>query len=500
MDSTNKKDKKDTADRKNRKNETDKKDKKEWKPYKKILNRYSLELGKSAEVMEKKHSDVLFRTTVSVTAPILFAYVSWVLIDAAARGKEKLYFLARDGYVMLQIAKILCQKYQIPIECRYLYASRIAWRLPQYHLMGESCIEKIGLNGMNITLDKILERGALSEKEKEQIRIQLGLDPKEMERVLSKEEIEQYKEILVKQTKLLDYVYAHSKIAYRQTMGYLEQEGLWDGKAFAIVDIGWVGSMQESLTSLLESRRTDKKTGSPKTEDKKLEGYYFGMLGKTNKKSVYKTKEMDSCGIYHTWYFKARGQIKRKLYFSHNLFECMCCAADGMTIGYGYNKELEQYQPVFASRENRNIGKWDIKRQIGTIESYTKVAVTQIKDLKVWEKQTDTKKMVYQLCKQFMVHPTLEQAEYYGRFLFSDDVTENHMVELAPVMTEKQIRQNSVWKHIVNRLIPRRFSQIEKQSCWMEGTLVRSKCGGKCWKRLDYFLYKFLLFIVLNGL
>lgn len=457
----------------------------EWKQYEKILNRYSPELRNSTYKMIKNKESVLFRTTICVTAPVLFAYVSWVLMDAIARGKERLYFLARDGYAMLQIAEVLCKKYQIPIECRYLYASRIAWRLPQYHLMGEQCMEKICLNGTHITLDKILERGALSEEEKEQIRIQLGLNQREIKRVLSKEEIEQYKDILVKQTTLLDYVYAHSRKAYRQTMGYLEQEGLLEEKAFAIVDAGWVGSMQESLASLLKSRSTLDKT----VYTEQVEGYYFGMLGTGKKQNL--------CS-YHTWYFKASGQIKRKLYFSHNLFECMCCAADGMTEGYKYNKEQKRYQPIFASRENLNIGKWDIKMQLDAIKAYAQIAATQIEDIKKWEKQTDTREMTYQLCKRFMVYPTPEQAEYYGTFLFSDDVTEKHMMELAPIMTEEQIRQNSVWNHIRNRMIPNRFSPIEIQSCWMEGTLVRSNCKRKYWKRLDYFFYKFLLFIFLR--
>lgn len=456
-------------------------DKSEWKTYLNILNKSSPELGRSACSMLKEKDNVLFGTTVCVTAPVLFAYVSWVLTDAAERGKERLYFLARDGYVMYRIAEILCKKYKFSVECRYLYASRIAWRLPQYHLMGEACMDKICLNGIDVTLDKILERGALSIKEKEQIRIQLGLNLKEMDRVLKKEEIEHYKEILIQNTEMLRYVYQHSREAYQTTYGYLEQEGLLESGNFAIVDAGWTGSMQESLNCLIENMKTDRKI-----QIGLIDGYYFGMLGYPVKENVPEN--------YHTWYFKGKGDRKRKIFFSHNLFECMCCAKDGMTIGYRYNREENQYEPVFGSERNLNIGKWDVEMQINTICRFAKNATARIENIEEWEKKIDAKKMVYWLCKLFMVHPTKEQADCYGKFLFSDDVTEKHVMELAPVMTEQQIRQNSVWNHIKNRLLPNRFTQIEQQSCWMEGTLARSECRWKRWRLFDVFLYKFVLF------
>lgn len=460
-------------------------DKTEWKAYWNIIKRYSPELGRCVDQMRKEKHTVLFQTTICVTAPVLFAYVTWVLMDAVTRKTKRLYFLARDGYVLHQIAEVLCRYYQLPIECRYLYASRIAWRLPQYHLMKEQCMEKICLNGTHLTLNKILERGALSEAEKQKIQKQLGLKKEEMESVLGREELERYKERLVKRTKLLDYIYAHSKEAYQNTIGYLRQEGLLEQKRFAIVDLGWMGSMQESLRCLLASQNAAVL----------IDGYYFGILGSPFGKEFRKKQRQN---YYHTWYFQAEKGIKRKLLFSHNLLECMCCAKDGMTIGYRLDKERRRYQPVFASRENWNMGKWDIELQIHTVQRFAQQAVKQIVNIEEWEKHTNTRRMTERLCRRFMVYPTKEQAEYYGRFLFSDDVTERHIMELAPVMTEEQIRQNSVWNHIKNRVCPSKAKRIEVQSYWMEGTLARSGCKRKYQKTWDILFYKFLLFGILR--
>ena len=59
-----------------------------------------------------------------VLSPALHGYILWVLREAAASGKKRLYFLARDGYLMYRTAVILCRELELPLECRYLCCSR----------------------------------------------------------------------------------------------------------------------------------------------------------------------------------------------------------------------------------------------------------------------------------------------------------------------------------------------------------------------------------------
>ena len=67
--------------------------------------------------------------------PILFDYVWWILYQAQQRGIQRLYFLARDGYLLREIAQQFCARFGLKIECRYLYCSRAALRMPSYHLL-----------------------------------------------------------------------------------------------------------------------------------------------------------------------------------------------------------------------------------------------------------------------------------------------------------------------------------------------------------------------------
>lgn len=60
-------------------------------------------------------------------APICFGYINWILYNAKKRGITRLYFIARDGYILEKAAKILIEKYKLEIQVRYIYGSRIAW-------------------------------------------------------------------------------------------------------------------------------------------------------------------------------------------------------------------------------------------------------------------------------------------------------------------------------------------------------------------------------------
>lgn len=66
-------------------------------------------------------------------APVLYAYIYWVLKEAKKRDIHTLYFLARDGYIMNKIARVICENEELDICCRYLYCSRMSLRMPTYH-------------------------------------------------------------------------------------------------------------------------------------------------------------------------------------------------------------------------------------------------------------------------------------------------------------------------------------------------------------------------------
>jgi len=59
-------------------------------------------------------------------------YVMWVLRDALDRGLECLYFIARDGHYLKQIADAVIAERELPMQTRYIHGSRQAWWVASY--------------------------------------------------------------------------------------------------------------------------------------------------------------------------------------------------------------------------------------------------------------------------------------------------------------------------------------------------------------------------------
>ena len=77
--------------------------------------------------------------------------------------------------------------------------------------------------------------------------------------IFSSEQIQEIHFQLQKNNKFLKYVMAHSREEYPNVIGYLKQEGLLDDISYAIVDSGWVGSIQKSISHLVESTGCNRK-------------------------------------------------------------------------------------------------------------------------------------------------------------------------------------------------------------------------------------------------
>lgn len=87
----------------------------------------------------------------SIGGPLLVPYVAWILRRCARDNITRLYFIARDGYILKQIADIIIKENQLRIDTFYLYGSRVAWRIPSFQ--GKE--NELSLFFQNISLDKI---------------------------------------------------------------------------------------------------------------------------------------------------------------------------------------------------------------------------------------------------------------------------------------------------------------------------------------------------------
>lgn len=410
---------------------------------------------------KKSNSSVQCMIAAYVISPTIYSFVAWVLEDAIQRKKERLYFLSRDGYVMYHIAKIMCEEKKLPIECKYLYCSRYSLRSAQFSMLAEKSLDYICLGGMNVTFEKLMDRAGLNEYEIEKTAGILGYQ-KRRNTGMTYNEVKSMQNVLKDCSYFMERLYEHAEENYPFVTGYLKQEGLLDDVPFAIVDSGWTGSMQKSLQYLLHSMG----------KDIILEGYYFGM---------YEYPRDMKKENYHCYYFKPEKFLRRKVYFSNNLFECIYSSPEGMVTGYTMHDR--KYLPVFEKPNNPNAESITFHTEV--IKDFTTEMIS-----KNWNEGNLA--TIEKLLSIFMGKPTEDEAREYGKYVFCDDVIGEKQQTVAAILSSSEIKDNFLLSKAANMFAKK--GRIIKESAWMEGSIMLNQDMGE--RKLKHCaLYKYALYI-----
>ena len=434
----------------------------EQKRYRACLQE-SPRLFRPAEALDWE-ADIVGRVSRYVLAPVLGVFAEWVLGQARRDGRRRLYFLARDGYLPYQAVRLLCQKRGLPLECRYLCCSRYSLRVPLFHrLPREETLNYVCRSGVDVTLPKILVRAGLDRREADAVRESLPLSGSGEER-LSYAELGEIRRLLADCPLFWEYTDRHSRLAWPGLAGYLRQEGLLEEQPDALVDSGWVGSMQKTLGGALELLgRT-----------RPLRGYYWGL---------YELPDGVRRGDYRSCFFTPEGELREKVFFCNSLFEAIFTAPHGMTLSY--RQEGGRFVPCYAPMaESRTAF---VRRLEGLLLPYiARFAEEQAPDE---AQQRAELRTVGKLLARFMGSPSREEAEAFGSLPFSDDVLEEAGRQIASPLTETELTAG----HALGRI--RAAAGIKKggvrDSAWYEGSAVRFSSGPRRHLR-QYRLYQYL--------
>lgn len=430
--------------------------------------------------MQRSEENETFRGVSDyVLAPALNAYVLWVLQQALVSGKKRLYFLARDGYLMYQTAQVYCRKLRLPIECRYLYCSRYSVRIPMFHLNMAEAMDYICRGGIDVTLQKIFERAGLGKTEQKEV-LRYFPASGNADEIIPYARLSEIRDILETCEPFREAVIRHSREAMPGLTGYFYQEGLLDDVPCALVDSGWVGSMQKVISQVLTYMRNQKPPASGTACDCRLEGYYWGL---------YELPDGVKASDYHCYYFSPGENLREKVYFSNCLFEGIFSAPHGMTLGY--MQEGGCYRPILdeVSPEKQKFMEAVEKRILQYAEEKAETMLPEnLRHMDPGQNQ----RTVYQLLKLFMGEPTRQEAELFGSLQFSDDVLEHGGQQMAAPLSAQELRDNHVG-HKILRMLGIQKGAV-RESAWYEGSAVRSGRGAGRHLR-SYAGYKYLLYL-----
>jgi FMN phosphatase YigB (HAD superfamily) len=205
-----------------------------------------------------------------VLGPIVFAFLCWLVGHPALKSVSSLHFLSREGFLLHRIYQLLCDQYPalaLP-PGSYLYASRRA------ALSASQALEFAPRR----LLPEVRFEGSMADLLSQRIGLELTQEtdlanwslklPEDEDKVLSALQL------------LEDRIVAHASDELAAYRTYLEQTGLTNSLAPAVVDIGYSATIQAGLQIIAERPMTGFYLGTtPKARQvEERAGRAFGYL------------------------------------------------------------------------------------------------------------------------------------------------------------------------------------------------------------------------------
>lgn len=377
---------------------------------------HQLSVGVSRSVREAaKEESVAYEVGCSLAGPILYPYMKWVLNESIRRGINRLYFVARDGWILEQIADVIIQAEGYSIKTHYIYGSRKAWRLPAFDGSKEEFHRIIKNSGM----DEVFCLDDLAEVFQLKTETLIHFLPKEYRGMRREEKFVYFqKDNILKQLQESDsfrsYLVENQKKNRALVIRYLQQEIDFSDENYAFVELSGTGMTQKWLAKLIGSFYYGK-----------IRNYYFKL------DRIYVKGQCSFLNFYPS-------NMKRSY-----MLELLCRAPHGQTEGY---RETEnKIIPVLEPREGMQIKKYYIETYRDAVISY----VRQMEWIFVQNGFSYSAKlnMINEYMRVIAEFPPKRIADYFCHMPFSLEGRKNSMTIFAPWISNKQLRKIYFWNN-----------------------------------------------------
>ena len=210
---------------------------------------------------------LLYELGLEVAGPLLCGFTLEVLEHCERLDIDRLYCLSRDGQLMLKVMKVLSCSGEHQPDIHYCLTSRSALRRPEAHLSGSEAPSWLVDGSGDLTVEMVFERLDMDIDQWRPWLQKNGWKQKPTDAPLNPAD----RKLIKSWFSSPEFTGGFSEICkhqYGAAIEYFDEiEMLKDGNT-AICDVGWKGSLQASIESIVKSVNTNVT----------LTGFYLGLL------------------------------------------------------------------------------------------------------------------------------------------------------------------------------------------------------------------------------
>ncbi|MHC4917903.1 MAG: hypothetical protein ACYTGB_20700 [Planctomycetota bacterium] len=257
-----------------------------------------------------------------LVGPLLASFVRWALELAKERGLKRLYFVSRDGQVLLRAAREMSAPGGGPeLSVTSCDRESLSWLMPPGHSRAPRIVlARLGLGPAEVA-------AALKRH---------GFDSDQLEVGMSSERLERFWRFLADE-EVSKIVLERAASARERMTAYLRQEGLFES-GWALVDVGWTLKAQRALWRVLRAAGTEVRPA----------GFYLGVS-----RDHVPAAEAGECEAFIREEEDAgdSGSSVASLFAFRTPLEHAFTAADHGTVD-GYRDGPEGIEPVLRAHED----------------------------------------------------------------------------------------------------------------------------------------------------
>lgn len=316
-----------------------------------FINEHLAGISKAIRYRFPQNPQIAFAA--DLIAPLYIPFVYKVLLDARRKNIKRLFFLARDGYILYHVANEL--KIEFPdIEIKYLYVSRSSLYLP-------------GLNNITSEISSLLDTD-FGFKNEDKIDI--------LKNFISPVTIEKIRQIalnnrdgdIFKDKNVLNEIIKYHNEQRNLILKYFIQEGLADNTLkTAIVDIRGTRTCQQAINNILVYGNYNP-----------IIGYYLEVINKR--------KSIKYAGTYKAFYYSERMDYVPGLKYISTEMPCILeqyFSASPHKRTISYYEHNGKVLPFFEENENESVMNVLVECHEKILSKYTHLFVTNKLNLHV---------------------------------------------------------------------------------------------------------------------